>query len=168
MTPGFTLVELLVTATLLTWLATLGVGGTMQQLARLQVETAARRLVVGVERGRSAAEAVGVGCALELGPNGWRGAAAIGASACEGADTPLTETFLPSEVVLASSFSGPLRFTANGLAIDGGTALVGHPATTLVRCLVLSPPLGVMRVGRYVGVMSANPTAEDCLPDPAL
>lgn len=168
MTRGFTLVELLVTATLLTWLATLGIGGTTQQLARLQVEAAARRLVVGIERGRNAAEVSGEGCAIQLGPNGWRGAASMGAPACEEADTVLTESFLPNEVVLASSFATALRFTANGLAIDGGTAVVGHPGTTLVRCLVVSPPLGVMRVGRYAGGVSATPSAEKCLPDPSL
>lgn len=168
MTSGFTLVELMVTVALLGLMAALGLGGSSEQLARLQVDAAARRLVVGIERGRDAAERTGQECALELNPDGWFGRANAVSLACVGADTPLTESFLPSNLLVGSSFSGALRFTANGLAIDGGTVVVGHVDTTLVRCLVISPPLGVMRVGRYAGALMASPKAEQCLPDPLL
>ena len=106
--------------------------------------------------------------ALELGPWGWRGAAAMGAVACDGADTSLDEGLSHGELVLAHTFPGPVRFAVHGLAIDGGTAVVGAPGTDLVRCLVMSQPLGVVRVGRYRGAITASPKAADCLPDPAL
>jgi prepilin-type N-terminal cleavage/methylation domain-containing protein len=165
---GFTLAELLVSVAVIGIMAVLGLDGGSDQLTRMQVEAAARRLAVGLERGRDAAERTGQGCALALGPDGWRGATAPGAIPCVGADTPLTEGLLPGDVVLASSFAGPSRFTANGLAIDGGTAVVGHAGTELVRCVVLSAPLGVIRVGRYAGAVAPRPLPEKCLPDSSL
>lgn len=160
--------ELVVAMALLTLMAGLGFGQYANQLARLQVEVAARRLAVGLERGRAAAERMGEPCALELGPWGWRGAQVPGAVACAGADTALDEGLVRGEVVLAHTFSGPVRFAVHGLAIDGGMVLVRAPGTDLVRCLVMSPPLGVVRLGRFRGVITHNPKATDCLPDPAL
>lgn len=160
--------ELMVVTALLTLMAGLGLGQHVNQLARLQVEVAARRLAVGLERGRDAAERMGEPCALELGPWGWRGTTTTGAVACTGADTTLDEGLLRGEVVLAHTFPGPVRFSVHGLAIDGGMAVVGAPGTDLVRCLVMSQPLGVTRTGRYRGAVTANPKANDCLPDPAL
>lgn len=168
MTSGFTLPELVVGIGVSSLLAVLALGRTSDQWARLQVETAARRLVVGIERGRDAAERAGVGCALALSADGWRGRASIGAVACGGAETALAEGLVPAEVLIGSTFSSGLRFTANGLAIDGGTVVVGHPGTRLVRCVVVSPPLGVTRVGRYGAAVSAQPLASKCLPDPTL
>ncbi len=168
MTTGFTLPEVLVTVAVIGLMASLGLGDAGDQLARLQVETAARRLVVGIERGRDAAEYTAQGCALVLEPEGWRGASASGVPACEGADTPFGEGLLPSELLVGSSFAGPVRFTANGLAIDGGTVVVGHAGTGLVRCVVMSLPLGVTRVGRYAGPVTARPLADRCTPDPSL
>jgi hypothetical protein len=160
--------ELLVATALLTLMAGLGFGQHANQLTRLQVEVAARRLAAGLERGRDAAERMGEPCALELGPWGWRGAAAMGAVACDGADTSLDEGLSHGELVLAHTFPAAVRFAVHGLAIDGGTAVVGAPGTDLVRCLVMSQPLGVVRVGRYRGAITASPKASDCLPDPAL
>jgi hypothetical protein len=53
-----------------------------------------------------------------------------------------------------------VRFSSNGLVLDGGTVVVGHPATALFRCVVVSLPLGVTRVGLWEGGA--------CRPDPAL
>jgi hypothetical protein len=55
---------------------------------------------------------------------------------------------------------GEVRFTANGLLLDGGTVMLRHPHTTLTRCVVVSLPLGVTRVGLQ--------GKGGCLPDPAL
>ena len=165
---GFTLVEALVTISVLGILALLGLGQGRQELARLQVELAARRLLVGVERGRDAAERMGQPCALELSAEGWRGAGTAAAAACQGAETALQEGLMAAALQLGHSFAGPVEFTANGLAIDGGTAVVGASDTALVRCLVMSPPLGVTRLGRYEGSVTARPEASLCLPDPLL
>jgi hypothetical protein len=166
MTPS--LPELVVVMALMTLVAGLGLGQHANQLARLQVEVAARRLAMGIERGRDAAERMGVPCALELGPWGWRGAEAIGAQPCAGADTPLDEGLLRGNLLLGHTFPGPVRFSVHGLAIDGGTAVVGAAGTDLVRCLVMAPPLGVVRLGRYVRPITAVPQASACLPDPVL
>jgi Tfp pilus assembly protein FimT len=165
---GTTLAELLMVIALVGLVAGWAFGVKPESLARQQVETAMRRLVVALERGRAAAERNGQPCALELGAWGWRGAEAQGAGACTAADTSLDEDLLKGELLLSHSFSGPLRFSSNGLAIDGGTALVGAVGTDLVRCLVVSPPLGVMRVGRYDGAITARPQASACRPDAAL
>lgn len=158
----------MVTLSVLGILALVGLGQGRDELARLQVEMAARRLMVGVERGRDAAERLARPCAMELGVEGWRGAGTTAAVACPGADTDLQEGLAPASLQLAHSFAGPVRFTANGLAIDGGTAVVGADGTTLVRCLVMSPPLGVTRLGRYGGGITARPDAGQCRPDPLL
>ncbi|MEB3261653.1 MAG: prepilin-type cleavage/methylation domain-containing protein [Cyanobacteriota bacterium] len=165
---GTTLAELLMVIALVGLVAGWAFGVQPESVARQQVETAMRRLVVALERGRTAAERSGSPCALELGTWGWRGAQAEGAVPCPGADTSLDEGLLAGELLLSHTFSGPLRFSTNGLAIDGGTALVGAVGTDLVRCLVVSPPLGVMRVGRYAGAITARPQASACQPDAAL
>jgi len=158
----------MVTLSVLGILALVGLGQGREELARLQVEMAARRLMVGVERGRDAAERLARPCSMELGVQGWRGADTTAAEACLGAETALQEGLTPASLQLAHSFAGPVRFTANGLAIDGGTAVVGASGTSLVRCLVMSPPLGVTRLGRYGGSVTARPDAGQCRPDPLL
>jgi hypothetical protein len=42
----------------------------------------------------------------------------------------------------------PVRFSANGLVLDGGTVWLRSQGTPLVRCVVVSLPLGITRVGR--------------------
>ncbi|MEB3308419.1 MAG: GspH/FimT family pseudopilin [Cyanobacteriota bacterium] len=165
---GITLMELLMVMALIGLVAGWAFRVQPESLARQRVETAMRRLVVALERGRSAAERSGQPCALELGAWGWRGTEAQGAAACTAADTSLDEGLLKGELLLNHNFSGPLRFSSNGLVIDGGTALVGAEGTALVRCLVVSPPLGVTRVGRYDGAMTDGPQARACRPDAAL
>lgn len=125
--------------------------------------------MVGLERGRDAAEQSGEPCALVLDPDqGWLGMATSSAMACRGADTPLHEGLWPAELQVNHTFAGPVEFTANGLAIDGGTVVVGHPGTELVRCVVMSPPLGVTRIGRYAGASAGMPNVDLCKQDPLL
>jgi len=63
----------------------------------------------------------------------------------EGSD-PLGEGFL-----LQHNFPDVLRFSANGLVLDGGTVLISASGGAVVRCLVMSLPLGITRLGRYSG-----------------
>lgn len=166
---GFTLIEALMVLSLLGLLTGLGLHWSQEQWAQLQVEMAARRLMVGLERGRDAAERAGEPCALVLdGSNGWVGKATRSANACVGADTPLHEGLWHPTLRVSHTFAGPVEFTANGLAIDGGTVVVGSAATALVRCLVMSPPLGITRLGRYVGDPAVNPNPNGCKADPLL
>jgi len=166
---GFTLIEALMVLSLLGLVMGLGLQWSQEQWARLQVEMAARRLMVGLDRGRDAAERSGEPCALGLdGTNGWVGQATRAARACVGADTPLHEGLWPPRLRLAHTFAGPVEFTANGLAIDGGTVVVGSEGTELVRCLVMSPPLGITRLGLYQGMVAGRPDDNACKPDPLL
>ncbi len=149
---GFSLVEALMVLTLLGLMAALVIDSGRRQLAAVKVESAARRLGTLLEHSRERAE--GSRQPLDLPLHGEEG---LEARVREGdASLQLDHTLPPL-----------LRFTANGLAIDGGTAVIGSAGTDLRRCLVMSPPLGIVRVGRYQG--DPGTLASDaCLPDPSL
>ena len=61
------------------------------------------------------------------------------------------------ELQLSHNFPDVLRFSSNGLVLDGGTAVLRAAGTSIQRCLVMSLPLGITRIGRY--------EAGQCLPD---
>jgi prepilin-type N-terminal cleavage/methylation domain-containing protein len=158
---GFSLIELLVVVAVLTILALLAFGFEREALARLQVEAAARRVLLGLERGRAAAEREGRACALSLDQRGWRAPTAGGLPGCGGAPLELGEGVATlGELTVQHNLPSAVRFSSNGLVLDGGTVLVGHPATALVRCVVVSLPLGVTRVGLQ--------GEAGCRPDPSL
>ena len=163
---GFSLVEALVALAVLGLLAGLGLGPGRELRARQELEGALRRLALGLERGRQEAERSGGPCALELTPRGWRGVATAAAPACERAHQELEEGPLPAPLLLRHSFAGPVEFSANGLAVDGGTAVLGSQGTALQRCLVMAPPLGVTRQGYYRGAALGRPEPAHCLPAP--
>ena len=50
----------------------------------------------------------------------------------------------------------------------GGTVLIAAEGVALRRCLVLSLPLGVVRLGRYVGPAEGTPSSSACVADEAL
>lgn len=152
LTAGFSLVEALVVLTLLGLMAVLVIDSGRRQLAAVKVESAARRLGTLLERSRERAE--GSRQPLDLPLHGEEG---LEAQVLEGDASLQLDHNLPSQ----------LRFTANGLAIDGGTVVIGSAGTDLRRCLVMSPPLGIVRVGRYRGDPGA-PASNACLPDPSL
>jgi prepilin-type N-terminal cleavage/methylation domain-containing protein len=158
---GFTLVELLVAVMVLATLAVLAIGFQGEMLGRLQVEAATRRVLLGLERGRLAAERLGQPCALSLDSSGWRASASATLPPCAGAELALGEG-LDAERGLHLDHNLPLavRFSSNGLVLDGGTIVISHPATALNRCVVVSLPLGVTRVGIH--------GEGGCLPDPNL
>jgi hypothetical protein len=59
-------------------------------------------------------------------------------------------------------------FTANGLVNSGGTAVLAMGGTDLVRCVVVSAVMGMMRAGRYNAAFTQSPSASNCLPDAKL
>lgn len=163
---GYSLVEALVALVVLGLLAGLGLGPGRELRARQELEGALLRLALGLERGRQEAERRGGPCALELTPRGWRGVATTAAPACEAAHPELEEGPLPAQLLLRHSFAGPVEFSANGLAVDGGTAVLGSHGTALQRCLVMAPPLGVTRQGHYRGSAVGRPDPARCLAAP--
>jgi prepilin-type N-terminal cleavage/methylation domain-containing protein len=155
---GFTLPETLLALVLVGLLAQLGLSSASRELAAARLEGASRRVMVGLERGRDAAQRSGRPCALSLEATGWREPQAGGLPACEGAALELAEGIAGPEVTVSHNLPAAVRFTSNGLVIDGGTVLLSTEGTDLVRCVVVALPLGVTRLGRH------GPGG--CLPDP--
>lgn len=150
---GFTLAELLVILIVLGLLTMLGIDSARGQLAAMRVDAAGRRLVSQLERHRERAERDGLPVLLPL-----DGAEGLEALVRDGDAVISFHTTLPDVV----------RFTANGLTIDGGTVVLAAPGTDLRRCLVMSLPLGIVRVGRYNGDPGGGISSTLCRPDPTL
>lgn len=175
---GLTLPEALVSLALLGLLAALSLPSGQAQLARRRLELSTQLLGQGLERARSEAERRGEPCGLSLGHQGWREPIAGDLPPCLMADDVGGsaqgrvggERLSPdgSAVSLAHNFPGLLRVSANGLVLDGGTAVLSAPGTSLRRCLVMALPLGVVRLGRYVADPADGIHSSSCLPDPSL
>ncbi|MCS5692899.1 GspH/FimT family protein [Cyanobium sp. FGCU-6] len=157
---GFSLAELLLAAVILALLASLAIGAGGRGLALLRLENATRRVLLGLELGRSAAQRTGAPCALALAETGWRAPEGSGLPACEGVELALDEGVLPGGIAIAHNLPAAVRFTSNGLVLDGGSVQLQVSGEALVRCVVVSLPLGVTRVGRQ------GPAG--CEPDPLL
>jgi prepilin-type N-terminal cleavage/methylation domain-containing protein len=152
---GFSLVELLVAVLLLGLLAALVWPSGQQALAVLRVEAGLRMVVREIERQRDQALRSGEPQLLALeGPAGLMHQAQ-------------QEQPLP-ELQWSSTLPPALRIAANGLVIDGGTLVLAASSHQVQRCLVLSLPLGVMRLGRYDGALQDPPSSALCLPEPGL
>jgi len=157
---GFSLAEMLLAACILALLAALAIGAGGRGLALLRLENATRRVLLGLELGRSAAQRMGAPCALALAEGGWRAPGSGGLPACPGVELALDEGVLPGRITIAHNLPAAVRFTSNGLVLDGGSVQLEVPGEALVRCVVVSLPLGITRVGRQ--------GAAGCEPDPLL
>ena len=156
---GFSLAELLVAIAVVGLLAALGWSGGRDTLARQRLEAATRRLDQGIQRGRAEAQKRGQPCGLSLGREGWGPPAASSLPACVRTLESLQEPIAAGEVQLAHNFPALLRFSSNGLVLDGGTAVLQAAGTALQRCLVMALPLGITRLGRYRnGSCEADPS----------
>jgi len=165
---GFTLPEALVALAVLALLAGLSLPSGVEALARQRLEAAGRRLGQGLEQAREEARRRGQPCALSLGATGWQPGATAGLPSCFEPRDGLNEPALPGALELRHNFPASLRFSRNGLVLDGGTAVLSTAGTTLRRCLVLAPPLGVVRLGRYQSDPAAGLNSGACVPDPSL
>ena len=157
---GFSLAELLVGISIVGLLAALGWSAGSETLARHRLEAATHLLDQGIHRGRAEAQKLGRPCGLSLQPEGWSSPSASSLPPCLQTLQSLKEPIAPGEVQLVHNFPDVLRFTRNGLVLDGGTAVLSASGTTLQRCLVMALPLGVTRLGRYRSGV--------CEPDPSL
>ena len=169
MNRGFTVVEMLIAASVLALLAGACFGSASETLARQRGEAASRRLEQGIEEARTNAEQRRSACSLALAKEAWSAAADAALPPCLAEDTPLSEGLAGNEQLqLRHNLPAELRFTANGLLIDGGTVVIGAAGTALKRCLVVALPLGVVRIGRYGGRDGDALSSAACLPDPGL
>ena len=64
-----------------------------------------------------------------------------------------------------STLPSVVRFTANGLVLDGGVVVLSHPLVSRQHCLVLSLPLGMTRVGTYKAASNGRLRSDACRPD---
>jgi prepilin-type N-terminal cleavage/methylation domain-containing protein len=150
---GFSLPELLLAVALLAILAGIALPSGQGSLARMRVEAASRGVLLAIERERDRALRQGRSASL----------------AVDGAGG-LVEQLAAEHggVELHHNLPAQLRFSANGLLIDGGTVVVAAAGTPLRRCVVWSLPLGVMRLGQYGAEPAGVLQAGQCLPDSTL
>lgn len=157
---GHSLAELLVSVGLLALLGLPALKLAGGSLAAQRVESVSRRVVLGLEYGRAAAQRSGQPCALRLDQEGWGEPLGGSLPACAGVRLLLGGDGDESGVQLRHNLPAAVRFTSNGLVLDGGTVVVAAPGTPLVRCVVMSLPLGVVRMGRWI--------EDECRSDPSL
>jgi len=150
---GFSLPELLLAVALLAILAAIALPSGQGALARMRVEAASRGVLLAIERERDRALRQGRSASL----------------AVDGAGG-LVEQLAAEHggVELRHNLPAQLRFSANGLLIDGGTVVVAAAGTPLRRCVVWSLPLGVLRLGQYGAEPAGVLQAGQCLPDTTL
>ena len=163
---GFSLLECLVVVALLGILATLAIPSSSAVQRRLELDSGLRRLRVGLDRGRMAAEQDRQPCALQLSATGWQPPLTGDLPACRGGVTPLTETGAGA-LELRSNLPDAVRFSTNGLVLDGGLVVLSHPSHAQVLCLVIGLPLGISRSGVYRGDPSSALSSALCLPNDA-
>ena len=166
---GFTLVEVMVAVAIVGIIASIGLVHAGADRDRLQLEAAARRLRLGLARTRLSARRHQQACAVALMAGGWEAAASGSLPPCSGSGLSLHEGLGRSEIKLHTNLPSVLRVSANGLLLDGGTTVLHHPRVSFSPCLVVSPPLGISRIGRYAGSPPAEGGAlrsSRCLPMP--
>jgi len=162
---GASLSELLITVAVLAALAGLAIQAGSESLARQRLEGATRRLAQGIERGRAEASQRGEPCGLSLSEQGWQPPADGSLTACRATALELAEGVESASVELRHNLPEVLRFSSNGLVLDGGTVVLTSAGTALRRCLVMALPLGIVRLGRYGGGPTGAPDSTLCQPD---
>ena len=153
--PGFSLVELIVTVAVVGIIASLAVTNPSGDRDQLQLEAAARRLQLGLERARLVARRAQQACGISLARDSWEQPehqqlpAAL--APCSGFGLVLQELLEQGEIQVHTNLPELIRVAANGLLLDGGTTVLSHERLARSLCLVVSLPLGVSRVGTYHG-----------------
>jgi prepilin-type N-terminal cleavage/methylation domain-containing protein len=156
---GFSLVELLIVMLIVAGFGLIGLRMASAFLAAERVEAATRRIVDGLEQGRLSAIRSARACGLRLrGSAGWTAPATGTVQSCNQIQLADTDGEDPGRIQLEHNLPEVVRFTSNGLIIDGGTIKLTESGAGITRCLVISLPLGVVRVGLWDG--------DNCRPDP--
>jgi prepilin-type N-terminal cleavage/methylation domain-containing protein len=165
---GLTLPELVVGIAIAGLLAGTALTGGTEFWTRQQLEASARRLAQGLERGRVEAQRQGQPCGLSLDGEGWTIPRSGTLPPCFQGQERLQEAMASVRLQLLSNLPEVVRFSSNGLVLDGGTVVLAAAGTSLQRCLVSSLPLGVVRVGRYGRSLAQALDSSACTPDASL
>jgi hypothetical protein len=173
---GFSLAELLVGVSIVGLLAVLALNSGGEAVARQRLEASARSLGQGIEGARREAIRRGQPCGLTLGLRGWQAPNGGELASCTGSQEPSRNSsgnsWLDASdlagLELVHNLPSVVRFSSNGLVLDGGTVVLGARGTALRRCLVMALPLGIVRVGRYRGLPSQGPNSSLCEVDGSL
>ena len=135
------LIEQLMVVSLVGILASIPIVTGRSDRDQLQLDASARRLQVGLDRARSMARREQRACGLSLSESGFAapadGILPAAIPACPGMKMALQEGFEQGPVALNTNLPPVLRFTANGLLLDGGIAVLSHQRLTQARCLVV-------------------------------
>ena len=147
---AWTLPEAMVALVVLALLGALAWRSGAEALALRSLQTASQRVMDGLEEGRVAALREGEPCGSRLGASGWEPPLDSSLPPCRGVRSGLGSgiNLEKGDVRLVHNLPDPVRFTANGLVLDGGTVWIRSARTRVARCVVVSLPLGVTRVGR--------------------
>ena len=144
---GFSLVELLVTAVLLSLLAGLVLPRGQGWLARQRRDGALQSLFHGLEVSRSGAAAKGRACAMALTESGWAEPLTSSSPPCSGINNLTADA---PGLHVTTNMTRDVEIGPTGLLSGtGGTVVVGHKDLATRRCFVISPPLGTIRTGVY-------------------
>ena len=166
------LIEQLIVVSLVGMLASIPIVTGGSDRDQLQLDASARRLQLGLDRARSIAWREQRACGVSLNEEGFtdpdEGSLPGSLPTCPGIGMALQEEFEQGPIVLSTNLPPVLRFTANGLLLDGGIAVLSHQRLAKVRCLVVSLPLGVSRIGSYQDPLPSEIgrlRSSHCLPD---
>ena len=160
---GFTLVECLVAVAVTGILAATAIANPASVLHRLELGGGPRRIGVGLERGGVAAQRHHQPCGLALTAEGWQQPSSDALPPCSSARTSVAEVG-SSSLQLRSNLPDPVRFSANGLVLDGGLVVLHHPRLQQPVCLVIGLPLGITRTGVYSGSADDRLSSALCRP----
>ena len=169
---GCSLAEVLVGLAIVGLLAGLACGGEAEAVARQRLEASARSLGQGVEAARREAMRRGQPCGLSLGQRGWQPPDGGTLPSCVASQQLLQDGSPgagdPAALELIHNLPAVVRVSSTGLVLDGGTAVLGMRGTELRRCWVMALPLGIVRVGRYLGSPSQGLSSSQCVVDGSL
>jgi len=128
---------------------------------RQHLEAASQRFQLAIDRARQKARRDQQACGLGLTPSREAGQ---GLPSCTSGGHPLPAADANSGVQVHTNMPSQLRFTANGLLLDGGLVVFSHPGASSRLCVVVSLPLGVTRRGHYGADPALELSSKHCRP----
>ena len=153
--------ELLCAMAVLALLRSVALVNARPQHNRQQLEAASQRFQLAIDRARLTARRDQHACGLGL---RHEGETSEGLPRCASGGHPLPAADANSGVQLHTNMPSQLRFTTNGLLLDGGLVVFSHPGTHSRLCVVVSLPLGVTRQGHYSADPALELSSQHCRP----